>query len=410
MSRGSGRPHSRGRQAVAILREDGMSELTRRVVRRLNTRVGNEYERVPMFANDVADSTRLQLPPRPEPKPDGTPLTIGWITAPPAAGSGGHTTMLRMVEAFERAGHKCVLYLYDWYGSNVDRHEQVIRGWWPNIRADVRDVMDGVGECDVYVATSWTTAHVLASRVTAPALRYYLVQDFEPFFYARGSEYALAEDTYRFGFQHVTVGHMVADVLKANVGVDSLVLEFGCDRSIYRLTNPQRRKDVVFYVRPDTPRRGYALGVLALERFHERHPESTIHTFGMAAGELTFPTVAHGRLHPTQLNEIYNQCAAGLALSFTNVSLIAQELLAAGAVPVVNDSPYTRADLFSDNVGWAAPTPQALADALSAAVEGVFAEPTCVSESVADLTWEAAQSTFLEHVLGNVSRVGGSGE
>lgn len=405
MSTRSGSSHGRGRQAVAILREDGMSELTRRIVRRLNTRVGNEYERVPMFATDVADSTKLQLPALPEPKPDGTPLTIGWITAPPAAGSGGHTTMLRMVEAFERAGHKCVLYLYDWYGSNVERHEHVIRGWWPNIKAEVRDVVDGVGACDVFVATSWTTAHVLASRVSTPALRYYLVQDFEPFFYARGSEYALAEDTYRFGFHHVTVGHMVADVLKSNVGVDSLVLEFGCDRSVYQLTNPQRRKDVVFYVRPDTPRRGYALGVLALERFHQRHPESIIHTFGMESGELPFPVVAHGRLHPTQLNEIYNQCAAGLALSFTNISLIAQELLAAGAVPVVNDSPYTRADLFSDNVGWATPTPQALADTLSRAVEGTFAEPRDISASVAELTWDGAQDTFVDHVLRHSYRV-----
>ena len=44
--------------------------------------------------------------------------------------------------------------------------------------------------------------------------RFYLAQDYEPYFYGRGSAYELAEDTYRFGFRMLTVGHMVADELQ----------------------------------------------------------------------------------------------------------------------------------------------------------------------------------------------------
>ena len=36
----------------------------------------------------------------------------------------------------------------------------------------------------------------------------------------------------------------------------------------------------------------------------------------------------------TELNEIYNQCAVGLVLSLTNMSLLPLELLASGVIPV----------------------------------------------------------------------------
>ena len=73
----------------------------------------------------------------------------------------------------------------------------------------------------------------------------------------------------------------------------------------------------------------------------------------------------HGKLTTAALDRLYNQCAGGLSLSFTNVSLIPWELLASGAVPVVNDAAHNRLVLDNSQVVWARPTPQALADALT---------------------------------------------
>jgi hypothetical protein len=271
----------------------------------------------------------------------------------------------------------------------------------------VRDARAQICEHDAYVATSWSTAHVLAAQNDLAGRRFYLAQDFEPYFYPRGSEYALAEETYRFGFHCITVGHMVANVLRDKFKVEATVAEFGCDTATYKLERqPKRRSGVVFYTKPDTPRRGYALGVLALELFHKLRPDVPIHTFGALAGTLPFPATRQRHIPPRQLATLYNSVSAGLALSFTNVSLITYELLACGAVPVVNDSPFTRADLSNDYVGWARPTPSDIARALAAAVDAQtdprYAD--AVADSVAQMSWNPARETFVstveQHVLG----------
>src|SRR5690606_24896867 len=99
-------------------------------------------------------------------------------------------------------------------------------------------------------------------------------------------------------------------------------VEFGCDTSAYRILPDRKREGVVFFARPDVPRRGYLLGRIALARFHELHPHVPIHTYGAKVSGLPFPAIQHGKLTPEGLNELYNSCIAGLVLSFTNISLV----------------------------------------------------------------------------------------
>ena len=53
----------------------------------------------------------------------------------------------------------------------------------------------------------------------ATAKKCYFVQDFEPSFFAPGSEWGFAEDTYRFGFHGITAGHWLADKLRNDYGM-----------------------------------------------------------------------------------------------------------------------------------------------------------------------------------------------
>ena len=388
-----------------VLRQEGPRGLAARMARKGYRRLNGAALDFLLFDRDIADSTRLELPPPPMRARRDRKLLIGWVSTPPSAGSGGHTTMFRMVEALEAAGHTCVLYLYDRYAGDLTSHTEVIRRGWPKIKAQVHDSveLDRAGlVLDGCVATSWVTAHVLARR-SVVARRFYFVQDFEPFFYARGSEAALVEDTYHFGFRTIAIGHMVADLVRERCGVEATVAEFGCDTEIYRLTNPGPRSGVVFYTKPDTPRRGYRLGVLALAEFHRTHPEQPIHLFGELPRKLPFPVVPHGKMTPTELNGLYNQTIAGLAMSFTNISLVAEEMLAAGTIPVVNDSTYSRADLHNDSVRWGHPTPGGLADALSAAVEqaDVPAVAARAAESVRS-GWGPAQTVVRKVIEGEL--------
>ena len=76
----------------------------------------------------------------------------------------------------------------------------------------------------------------------------------------------------------------------------------------------------------------------------------------------------HGRLTTAELNDLYGRTIAGLAMSFTNITLVAEEMLAAGDIAVVNDIELARLGLPNPHVIWAQPTAAALAAALSTAV------------------------------------------
>jgi O-antigen biosynthesis protein len=392
----------RVRQLIRLLEREGGRGVALRFVRRAETSLAaGRNPGLWVLPADVVDSARLQ-PPTPPAVVRDRPLRIGWITTPPAGGSGGHTTMLRMVRGLEEAGHGCVLALYDVHDGEVGAHARRVRAHWPDVRAEVRDARAGLPLLDAWIATSWETAHVLAARPKAGGHRFYFVQDYEPHFYAHGSEYVLAEDTYRFGFHGITAGGWLAEKLVAQFGMVCDAFEFGADTNVYRLTSLGVRDGVVFYAKPGVPRRAFALGVLALSRFAERHPEVPIHLFGDDVGGLPFPVQSHGRVSPDYLNELYNTCRVGLSLSMTNVSLIPWELLASGVIPVVNDAKHNRRVLDNEFVRWSAPTPAALAETISAAyVEADVQVAESASRSVLKASWSDASAV----VTGCIERV-----
>ncbi|HWI31342.1 MAG TPA: glycosyltransferase family 1 protein [Microbacterium sp.] len=384
-------------KGARILRQEGPRAFAQRLARVAYSRLDAGSLDEPLLDGDIADSAQLDLALPASHLVRGTPARIGWVTVPPRAGSGGHTTLFRMVEAVEAAGHECVLFLYDRYGGDVLAREDEIRAWWPNMRASIRDAKDGIADVDACVASGWETAHILARRGTSPMRRLYFIQDFEPYFYARGSMYSLAEDTYRFGLRNIALGEMVARALRIEADAPADVTEFGCDTSVYRLLHDRARTGVVLYARPDVPRRGFWLARLALAEFHRMHPDVDIHLYGSEVKGLPFPATQHGRLTPTELNELYNRSIAGLAMSFTNISLVAEEMLAAGVVPVVNDSVHSRADLANDHVAWARPTPHGIAAALSEVVtrQNRDEEAGAASASVRQFGWTKAQADLV---------------
>ena len=384
--------------ALHVLRDDGPRRLAQRIARAGYRRLGSSELEFPLEPGDVADSRALTLA-VPKRRPErGTPLTVGWICTPPAPGSGGHTTLFRMVEAVEAAGHTCYLYLYDRFHGQLSRHEQIIKTYWPNVQAQVRSVARGLEPLDAYVASGWQTAHVLGARASLPTRRLYLVQDFEPFFYPQGAEYALAADTYRFGFRCIAIGRMVADLLQKEYNVHAQIAEHGCDTSVYRLTNPDARTGVVFYAKQGVARRGFELGMLALREFHGRNPEHKIHIFGDMCRDLTFPVTNHGNMTPARLSELYNRCRAGLAMSFTNLSLVPAEMLACGMVPVLSGYSYTRADLDNPFVQWADPSPVSIADELCTIVQNPLLSPEDVARSVRTYSWDSAKHVCVETI------------
>lgn len=393
----------RGREVARELQRTGPRGLLTRGCSGLTRRLALSSAQLPVRAEDVLAAQAVR-PAGPGARATGRPLTVSWVMAPPSAGSGGHTTIFRLVEYLEAQGHRCRLSMYDVHGGDVHRHERVVRENWPRVLADVSDAFTALPPADAVFATSWPTAYRI-SRSDVSARRFYLVQDWEPLFYPTSSASVLAEATYDLHLHGVAVGPWLAQRLREH-GMSSDHVDFGCDTQHYALHRRGPRQDVVFYARPSAPRRAFEVGVLALSLFAREHPESRVHLFGERAGRLPFRYEGHGRLTVPELNELYNRCGAGLSLSLTNVSLTPLEKLAAGCIPVVNDAPHNRAVLRNPYVRWAALTPSALAAALSDVVRDPDQQRLAkeAASSVQGITWSAAGAQLEQILLRELSR------
>jgi glycosyltransferase involved in cell wall biosynthesis len=379
----------RWRQLHWLVRHDGVSGISRRLRNRLATAIGARPA-WPVHPADVlaADLDRPFLPPIPRLAP-GEPISLNWVMAGPGIGSGGHTTVFRVLRHLEAHGYRNRVYLYDPSLTDDRHYARIIREHF-GFDGPVQRLDGAMQDAHAVFATAWPSAYAVYNARCA-GRRLYFVQDLEPDFYPAGVERVLAENTYRMGFHAITAGRWLSEQLGGRYGMDADAFDFGCDTSRYR--NEGRRRDgIVYYAKPSTPRRGFELGVLALELFAARRPDIAIHLYGERVGALPFRFTDHGVVSPDALNAIYNQCLAGLSLSLTNVSLVPLEMLAAGCIPVVNDAPHNRKVLDNPDVRYAQPTPSALAGALEEIVasSGVSARGRAASEGVGAASWSEA--------------------
>ena len=400
------------RRALRIMRTRGVTGvllvLFRRAVDRLERRNTGDKVRPQLLVrweDAVAVDWTTPAPWQADPRTVvNESLRTAWIMHPPGESSGGHQNIFRFITYLESAGHEVTVYLYDSFDRAVDpvRVQEMLASSpsYPNVDATFRMYDGGVDPgTDVIVATGWETAYP-AFRDPSLAKRAYFVQDFEPGFYPVGSEHTLAENTYRFGFHGITAGDWLATMLAREYGMRTASFGFAADTSTYHLTNTGARDEVFFYARPVTARRGFELGLMALERLVELRPDVTIHLAGwdVSAYDIPFPHVDHAAMKINELNELYNRCGVGLVLSLTNLSLLPLELLAAGVVPVLNEGQNNR--LVTDNpfIEYSEPTPAALARRMDEVLSrpDLAAHAAAAAASVGGGGWDASGARFVK--------------
>jgi len=353
----------------------------------------------PLIADVLkADPDAQTLTPAAARKP-GQKLNIAWVIPPVGPGGGGHTTISRVAKQLIADGHHVTFTIYD--NASRQLNSEAVTGLKEHYGLDVDMLeLDELSTADAVIATSWETAYAVNNVGVDPETgtgphKFYFVQDFEPSFYGIGTEYVLAEQTYRFGFYGVTAGPWLT--MRVNeYGMQAEPFQFGVDLDIYRLdpaNAPARKKQVIFYARPLTERRGFELGLMALTLFHEAHPEYEIITFGqdLSKFELPFPARNLGIITEHQLAELYQESVACLLLSLTNVSLLPLELLAAGCVPVMNDGENNRMVLGeTPGILYSGVMPTSLARKLIEAVENpdIAGNALAISQAVENRSWE----------------------
>jgi len=301
-------------------------------------------------------------------------IDINWFIPAfnPGSGSGGHLNIFRMVHFLEKFGIKNNLIIVESNHLSKAQSKKIINEDYIPVNAEVFEGRREAKPALISMATEWRTAYPVRDFIGSP-IKTYFVQDYETLFYPPGTDSALAEDTYRFGFYGITAGDWIKDTLKEKYNMPCESFGFSYDKHLYVAADdvniPQNtwKKDrprVFFYLRTNTPRRGAYLGLLALGELKKRFPEVEI----IIAGEnnkdliLPFEVTNLGLLQLSQLHDIYKSVDLALVLSFTNLSLLPLELMASNCTLLINEGPNNRWGLNEDICSFCDPTIESITD------------------------------------------------
>jgi hypothetical protein len=296
--------------------------------------------------------------------------TINWVIPPYGKGSGGHLNIFRFITNLESLGFNCRIVIV---GSpqpvSAEQAKKEIEDWFFPLKAEIFLGMDNAQAACYTIATEWRTAYWVRS-FSATKHRCYFVQDFEPWFFAMGSEYVFAEQTYSFGFYGITAGTWLKEKLALEYGMQTAAVGFSYDRHLYQKL-PRRNEPIViqrvfFYARPPTQRRAFELGLLVLNEVTKRMPQVEVVFAGwdVSGYVIPFKHLNAGLLSLEELPDLYSQCDVALVLSLSNLSLLPLELMACGTPVVSNKAPWTEWLLNEDNARLSATTVTDLTDAV----------------------------------------------
>ncbi len=266
-------------------------------------------------------------------------MHITWVVGGFLPKGGGHRNIFRMCYHLETFGHKVSIYVTDAIIGDQDLRTAVHDNFYP-IAGPIERYRGEIGETGILVATHWTTVETcLKHKSKAQALAYF-VQDYEPMFYPMGSEYLLAAQTYNNDFYHICSGEWIAALIKERHCGRVGHFKFPVDTSIYNITNHRRHpKQIVFFAKPEMPRRCFSIGVQALTIAAKNIPELEVILYGSPEIEKYSLDFKNKKLKFVKtlaaLAEIYNTASLGVCFSTTNPSLVPYEMMACG-LPVVD--------------------------------------------------------------------------
>jgi glycosyltransferase involved in cell wall biosynthesis len=334
-------------------------------------------------------------------------LEIGWVVPVPFAGSGGHMTIFRSAHFLQQFGHHCTLYL-DGGGrfSDSEQLARFLRDEFIDTGAKIRLGFDEIANCDVLIATHWSTVRVVQASEGARK-KVYFVQDFEPYFYPMSTEWLQAEETYRQNLRCITIGRWLTHVLRLRYNADADYIDFAVDTSTYHPRSLSRSEPPVVcaLAQPEKPRRGYELLIQALERFHRLCPEARIVLFGSTRipDQLPFPFENARLLSVNQCAELYSRASVGIILSMSNPSLIGFEMMACGCAVVDLDLENNRFDYGKGGIlRLARPDPDSLAAAAAELLKDSGRRQEITEEARREIlgrSYERSARRFEQHIL-----------
>jgi glycosyltransferase involved in cell wall biosynthesis len=289
-----------------------------------------------------------------------------------------------------------------------------------------------VSQDDVFMATTWWTAHIAheAAKALKKSKFIYLIQEFEPFTFPMGTFASLANQTYGFPHYAIFSTELLRDYFRQNrLGVFSASVGEGEQNSIsfqncitsvgaVRLEEMAGRtpKKLLFYARPEAhaARNMFEMASLALsEAIAAGYFQGEWEFYGIGTvGTLAKVELSSGvtmTLYPRQTQEKYREVLRehdlGLSLMYTpHPSLVPIEMAAAGMLVVTNTYANKTADklaAISSNIIAVEPTIEEIKQGLKKASDHIHDYQRRVQGSQVDWSdrWE---DSFDEKVLGKI--------
>lgn len=367
------------------------------VVAAVDAPSGDDVQPV-VAALPAAEEASAPVPEEDAAEQEPAPLVLNWVISEPIPGSGGFTNLFRIITYLGLFGHECRVYIVPvdrLRQASVAEIERFVTAHFHVRGARFYRWEGEVADADATIATYWETAHQVAGLHNG-GIGCYLVQDFEPLFYPAGVQQIQAERSYQLGLHCITLGHWLARLLQDRYGATANAFDFALDHELFRpstAVNPGRPPRVVFYARPSTPRRGYEIGIAALQLVHAARPDVEIVLYG--ADHLPNPPDFYHRnvgiLNPYELANLYASADVGVVLSLTNPSLTPLEMMACGCA-VVDIASERIEGLLHDGVDALLASPDA--DAIAGAILRLLHEPTLRAALVENGLREAGRRSW----------------
>ncbi len=202
-------------------------------------------------------------------------------------------------------------------------------------------------DCDLAIATLWTTAYYVAKHSSAKKKAYF-IQDDETLFYKPGSVSALVEASYQLGLIGIANTSGLKIMYEKKYSGNALLLRSSLNLDNYTNTRlnalPSIPYQVFFYGRPAHNRNGFDLGVAALKKLKQKLGEDVNIISAGADWEpseygLSGVITNLGKIPMNKLPDFYSSLDAALFLMFSkHPGVVPSELMVSGCPVVVNKS------------------------------------------------------------------------
>lgn len=295
---------------------------------------------------------------------DGKKGTIAWIVPWFSKGSGGHRTIFTNLNHLVENGYKCDMYVQSLQNEYPNQIYNRLVEDYGEFKGDVFSGYQLAQKYDMVIATGWDTAETVAKSDADKKL--YFIQDFEPWFFPMSSEYMMAEQSYSYGLQGVTIGKWLSSKIGSNYPTPTTYFNFCADLTKYhKLRDVKKEKAVCLIFQPGKPRRCDKIAMKALQIVQTIDPGIKIYLYGSSKRKISGLKVTHlGTITEKECNKLYNKCSVGLCMSASNPSRIPFEMMAAGLPVVELYHENNLYDLPEDGCLLAEPNPEAIATAI----------------------------------------------